>query len=75
MNGAEDINSTLQAIQALVTLAVGICSIYALTRKQPSIENTFDKLFDENKKDRAATNSAILDHEHRISKLEGAAGK
>jgi len=65
--------NTLMAIQALVTLAVGICSVYALTRKQPPIEETIGKLFDENKADREATNNALRDHERRISRLEGRA--
>jgi hypothetical protein len=64
---------TLMVIQALVTLAVGICSISALTRKQPPIEETIGKIFDENKRDRESVNNAMRDHERRISRLEGRA--
>ena len=66
---------TLMAIQALVTLAVGICSVIALTRKQPPIETEIAKLYDENKRDRETTNNSILDHERRISKIEGKVNK
>lgn len=71
MNGAENMGSIVQAIQALVTLAVGICSIIALTRKQPPIETEIAKLYEENKRDRETTGGVIRDHECRISRLEG----
>ena len=73
MNGAEisNLNDLLQAIQAIVTLAVGICSVVALMRKQPPVETDIAKLYDENKQDRAATGAAIQDHERRIAKIEG----
>lgn len=73
MNGAEvgNISDAMQAIQALVTLAVGVCSVIALMRKQPPIESEIGKLYEENKRDREATGNALQDHERRISKIEG----
>lgn len=62
-------------LQALITLAVGICTIIALTRKHPPVEEILreeiGKLYEENKKDRATTENAIRDHERRIARLEG----
>lgn len=78
--------SIVQAIQALVTLAVGICTIIALSRKQPPIETTIKTevgrienklsnvsadLYDENKSDRLTSETTFRDHEKRISTLEG----
>ena len=75
MNDAGTYVNVLQAIQALVTLAVGFCSIYALLRKNPALDTIvreeIGKLYEENKRDRASTDNVIRDHESRISRLEG----
>lgn len=75
MNGADQMSDIVQVIQMLVTLAVGICTIVALTRKQPPIDQVLreeiGKIYEENKKDRSCTEHAIRDHEGRIAKLEG----
>ena len=71
----EQMGGTVQVIQALVTLAVGVCTIVALTRKQPPLDQILreetGKLYEENKKDRASTEHALRDHETRLSRLEG----
>ncbi|HPS07332.1 MAG TPA: hypothetical protein PLG22_07355 [Kiritimatiellia bacterium] len=75
MNGADQLGNLVQGIQALVTLAVGVCTIVALTRKQPPIDQILreeiSKLYDENKLDRRSTEKELRDHEGRIAKLEG----
>jgi apolipoprotein N-acyltransferase len=40
MQGADQLGSLVNGIQALVTLAVGICTIVALNRKQPPVDVT-----------------------------------
>lgn len=75
MNGAENLSTVVPAIQALVTLAVGVCTVVALTKKAPPLETILreeiGKLYEENKKDRRSMETDLRDHEGRISKLEG----
>lgn len=86
MNGADQMGSLVDGIQALVTLAVGVCSIVAMTRKQPPIETTISKgmeklrdnlgtevgkIYDDMKKNHSSVQVDLKDHEGRIAKLEG----
>jgi hypothetical protein len=77
-----DLGSIVAGINTIITLAVGVCTIVALTRRSPPIESAIDSLRDlirteiggvyrDVKTNHSSVQIDLKDHEGRISTLEG----
>ena len=64
---------TFNVVQTIMSVVVGICAVYALTRTPSATAQDIRELYNENKADRKSTESTLRDHEGRIAKLEGRA--